>query len=87
MFFNVLGRCNPSEKCRVFSNVPKTFYKIEPFAPDYSAQHDLAMANGLLETRLSKKIVDECLRSIKSDIRPNFDYKNLDGAVPKALFC
>ena len=81
MFFNLLGRCNPSKKCRIFSNVPKTFYKIDPFAPDYSAQHDLAVANGLLDTRLSKKIVYECLLSTKSDIRQNLDYKNLFGAV------
>jgi hypothetical protein len=81
MFFNMLGRSKPTEKCRVFSNVPKNFYKIDPFAAKYSAQHDLAITNGLLDDRLSQKTVDECLISVKREIGKNPDYKNLFKAV------
>ena len=81
MLINALGRCNPSKKCRVFSESPRSFYKIDPFIADYSSQHDTAIAHGLLDKKLSKKIVGEHLLTVKKKLSENFDYKNLFNSV------
>ena len=81
MLINALGRCNPSKKCRVFSDVPRNFYKIDHFTADYSSQHDAAIAHGLLAKGLSKKTVNEYLLNVKRKLIDNVDYQNLFNSV------
>ena len=53
MLFNMLGRINPSKNCRVFSDTPKEFYKLNPVDVDYAAQHSKAAANGIVSNNQS----------------------------------
>ena len=55
----MLGRNNPSEDCRVFSDVPKEFYKIDPLNIDFGAQHKLAVANGMVSDALDASDVKD----------------------------
>ena len=81
MLINALGRCIPSKKCRVFSDMPRTFYKIDHFAADYSSQHNAAIAHGLLPKSLSEKTVNEYLLNVKKKLSENSDYRNLFNSV------
>lgn len=77
MLFNVLGRNNPSKNCRVFSDTPKEFYKLEPVDVDYATQHRMAIANGLLTKDQSLQEVKDSLVDIESAIKSSDDYQNL----------
>ena len=61
MLFNMLGRTIPSKNCRVFSDTPREFYKLDPIDVDYATQHIMAIANGLLTK-------DQSLKSIKDSL-------------------
>ena len=77
MLFNSLGRHIPSKNCRVFSDTPKEFYKLEPIDIDYASQHKMATSNGLLPTNQSLQDTYDSLVDIKSAIKENDQYQNL----------
>lgn len=82
----MLGRNNPSEDCRVFSDVPKEFYKIDPLNIDFGAQHKLAVANGMVSDALDASDVEDGLKNIKASIEGSDDYQNLFNG-PAIPFC
>ena len=77
MLFNNLGRNNPSVNCRVFSNEPKNFYKIDDFEIDYSRQHKFALENNIVSENVSLIEAEESLKQVKTLIINNNEYKNL----------
>ena len=82
----MLGRNNPSKNCRVFSDVPKEFYKIDPLNIDYAAQHELAVANGLVSDSLDLSDVKAELTGVMDAIAGSEDYQNLLNG-PAIPFC
>ena len=82
----MLGRNNPSKNCRVFSDVPKEFYKIDPLNIDYAAQHELAVANGLVSDSLDLSDVKAGLTGVMDAIAGSEDYQNLLNG-PAIPFC
>ena len=81
MSFNTLGRFCPSEKCRVFSEVPKNFYKIDKIKPDYLHQHDFAIAAGLVSPELDILDVVDTLNTVNSLIKEKDEYNFLFNAI------
>ena len=77
MLFNMLGRNNPSKNCRVFSDTPKEFYKLNPVDVDYAAQHSKAVANGIVSDNRSLSEVEDGLLDIENAIKGSDDYRNL----------
>lgn len=77
MLFNRLGRNIPSDSCRVFSDAPKEFYKIDPLVVDYPSQHETAQALGLIPGQLLAEDVENCISNIKRSVMNNKDYANL----------
>lgn len=86
MLFNEIGRNIPSKKCRVFSDTPKTFYKIEQLSIDYAAQHKLAQENGLVDQALSPVKVETELQQVARNIQFSDNFKNLFNG-PAIPFC
>ena len=87
MLFNSLGRNVPSASCRVFSEKPREFYKIDKLDVDYSAQHEAAKNHGLVANDLVAGDIAGGLNEIESQIRGDDDYKNLFAgtAIPFCL--
>lgn len=82
----MLGRNNPSEDCRVFSDVPKEFYKIDPLNIDYAAQHKLAAESGMVSNSLDASDVETGLGDVEAVIKSSDDYRNLFEG-PAIPFC
>jgi hypothetical protein len=75
--FNELGRSVPSENCRVFSDIPKEFYKTNPINVDYANQHRLALENGLISDDVIVSDIETGLGDIVDMINASSDHKNL----------
>ena len=75
-----MGRNNPSEGCRVFSDKPKDFYKIDPIRVNYTAQHWIATTNGITSEKIGISQIEGSLLNIKKIISGSA-YKNLFEAV------
>ena len=86
MLFNSLGRNNPSERCRVFSKVPKDFYKIDPFDPTYSKQHEISLQNNITSNDFNSTEIEDSIKSIKNVINSDNNYRNLYNG-PAIPFC
>ena len=86
MLFNKLGRIIPTINCRVFSDEPKTFYKIDPITIDYPNQHSLAKSNGLISDTEDLESIQKNLFNIEKSIKSNIDFKDIfnSTAIP---FC
>ena len=87
MLFNSLGRNLPSLGCRVFSEKPREFYKIDKLEVDYLAQHQAAINYGLVDNDLVASDIAVALNEIESQILGDDDYKNLlaGTAIPFCL--
>lgn len=77
MLFNNLGRNNPTENCRVFSQVPKTFYKIDPFKTNYKIQHQLAKKYDLIDDKYSESNLENNLIELNNFILNDNQFSNL----------
>ncbi len=77
----MMGRNNPSAGCRVFSDKPKNFYKIDPIRVNFDAQHKVAIANGIASEKLVLTEIEKNLLNIKELIKDSEEYKNLFEAV------
>ena len=77
MLVNSLGRLNPSSKCRVFSETPKTFYKLNDVELEYSIQHKIAVAAGLTDPRLNVSDIKNTLKQLNKRIQNSAVYKDL----------
>jgi len=77
LLFNELGRSVPSENCRVFSDIPKEFYKTNPINVDYANQHRLALENGLISDDVIVSDIETGLGDIVDMINASSDHKNL----------
>ncbi len=86
MLFNELGRNNPSENCRVFSVVPRTFYKLAPVNVNYTQQHMQAANVCLIDSKLRASEVEQSLRLIRKRINRDTNYPNLFSG-PAIPFC
>ena len=75
--FNNLGRNNPSTGCRVFSDVPKTFYCLDPLVVDYARQHTLAYKCQLVKDEVKLTDVEEAMLDIRHEIERDPRYANL----------
>lgn len=86
MLFNMLGRNNPSKNCRVFSDKPKEFYKLDSLDADYVTQHSKAAKNGIMPDNQSLSEIKEALLDIENTIKDSNNYQNLfyGSAIP---FC
>ena len=82
MLFNSLGRNIPSASCRVFSQDPKDFYKIDKLNLDYERQHKVANEYGLIPDGVKVGDVITALSEIESQIRNNDNYKNIFLGTP-----
>jgi len=82
----MLGRANPSDECRVFSDVPKEFYKIDPVKLDLAAQHKLAISNGMVSDALSLSDIEGQLRDVEMTIKDSANHQNLFNG-PAIPFC
>lgn len=87
MLFNELGRNIPSENCRVFSTIPKNFYKIDTFNINYAKQHKLACSHKLISNQLDISQIESYLLNIKNLLHSNDEYQNLFNgtAIPFCL--
>ncbi len=86
MLLNSMGRFNPTNKCRVFSNEPKSFYKISNIEPNYAQQHNKAVASDLTSDLLDKSQVETSLKNIRASIEKSKHYRKLFNA-PAIPFC
>ena len=75
--FNKLGRSNPSKNCRVFSESPKNFYKLDPLTATYAEQHSAVEQKFDTGDRPSLLAIEDCLLEIKNEIENNYNYENL----------
>ena len=66
--------------------MPKEFYKIDPLSIDYAAQHDLAVANGMVSDGLKVSDIEAGLKDVKGEIDDSEDYQNLFNG-PAIPFC
>ena len=82
MLFNSLGRNIPSASCRVFSQDPRDFYKIDKLNLDYKRQHKVANEYGLIPDGVKVGDVITALSEIESQIRNNDNYKNIFLGTP-----
>ena len=87
MLFNSLGRNVPSPSCRVFSNEPKDFYKIDKLNIDYKSQHKTVSNCGLVASDLDVSDIVNKLTEMENQIRADDNYKNLFAgtAIPFCL--
>ena len=87
MLLNSLGRFNPTKECRVFSDEPKSFYKISNIEPNYAQQHVRAVASGLINRSVDRIQVETSLTGIRATIERSEDYRNLfnGAAIPFCL--
>lgn len=81
MLLNNLGRVIPSKKCRVFSQNPKTFYKLNNVAIEYRTQHKTAVSAGLTDAKNDISEIEANLEFIKNQIINSQAYKNLFNAT------
>lgn len=70
----------------MFSDVPKTFYKIDQLSVDYTTQHALALANGLIDKSFTAPEVQANLQKVAGTIQGSENYKNLFNG-PAIPFC
>ena len=72
-----LGRFIPSKQCRVFSETPKTFYKLNNVNIEYRRQHKKAVSAGLTDAKHGISEIEETLEFINNQIINSQVYKNL----------
>jgi len=78
---NNLGRVIPSKQCRVFSQTPKPFYKLNNVTIDYRTQHNKAVSAGLTDAKNDISEIEAKLEFIKNQIINSQAYKNLFNAT------
>ena len=77
MLINNLGRFNPSTGCRVFSETPKNFYKLNSSRIEYITQHKTAVGAGLTSSKLDVTDIKASLSFIDDCINNSDLYKHL----------
>ena len=77
MLFNRLGRKIPSDKCRVFANAERKFYKINEPSVDIEVQHEKAVNLELLDKSFEFDYVKGQHDELYNLIKKNNDYQNL----------
>ena len=77
MLLNSLGRFIPSKQCRVFSETPKTFYKLNNVNIEYKRQHKKAVSAGLTDAKHGISEIEATLEFINNQIKNSQVYKNL----------
>jgi hypothetical protein len=77
MLLNSLGRFTPSKQCRVFSETPKTFYKLNNVNIEYKRQHKKAVSAGLTDAKHGISEIEATLEFINNQIINSQVYKNL----------
>ena len=77
MFFNKLGRKIPTEKCRVFANAERNFYKINDPLIDLEKQNKKAVNLKLLSKSVNLKNIELEQNNLYNSIKNDSNYQNL----------
>ena len=77
MLVNSLGRLNPSAECRVFSKMPKTFYKLNRVDIEYRTQHKTAVSVGLASAKHNISDIEATLERVNNQITKSAVYRDL----------